>query len=128
MAVLRLKLAESDLDRADVLAAKSRAGKLTPKENQELDNYLTIESVLEFLKGAVISAKPRHRCERRTDLHVITRTASTITNRSDSAIGASITPSAPHAHGLPRPQPASPTVHAVGGSASLKASSAPPGA
>ena len=50
-AILRLKLAESDLDRADALAAKARAGKLTQRENQELDNYLTIGSVLEFLKS-----------------------------------------------------------------------------
>ncbi len=50
-AMLRLKLAEADLDRADVLAAKARAGRLTAQERQQLDNYLTIGSVLEFLKS-----------------------------------------------------------------------------
>jgi hypothetical protein len=50
-AMLRLKLAEADLDRADVLAAKARAGRLTPEEHRQLDNYLTIGSVLEFLKS-----------------------------------------------------------------------------
>lgn len=50
-AILRLRLAESDLDRADALAAKARAGRLTRREQQQLDNYLTIGSTLEFLKS-----------------------------------------------------------------------------
>jgi hypothetical protein len=50
-AMLGLRLAKADLDRADTLAAKARAGGLTPQEHQELDNYLTIGSVLEFLKS-----------------------------------------------------------------------------
>jgi hypothetical protein len=50
-AILRLKLAEADLDRADKLASKARAGRLTPREQQQLNNYLTIGSVLEFLKS-----------------------------------------------------------------------------
>jgi hypothetical protein len=50
-AMLRLKLAEADLDRADALAAKARAGKLTRREEQQLENYLTIGSALEFLKS-----------------------------------------------------------------------------
>ena len=49
--MLGLKLAKADLDRADALAAKARSGRLTPREHQELDNYLTIGSVLEFLKS-----------------------------------------------------------------------------
>jgi hypothetical protein len=50
-AMLGLRLAKADLDRADALAAKARAGRLTPQEHQELDNYLSIGSVLEFLKS-----------------------------------------------------------------------------
>jgi len=50
-AILRLRLAETDLDRADALVAKARAGRLTQREQQQLDNYLTIGSVLEFLKS-----------------------------------------------------------------------------
>jgi len=50
-AMLRLKLAEADLDRADALAAKARAGRLTPEEDRQLNNYLSIGSVLEFLKS-----------------------------------------------------------------------------
>lgn len=50
-AMLRLRLAEADLDRADALGAKARAGRLTPRQHRELDNYLTIGSVLEFLKS-----------------------------------------------------------------------------
>jgi hypothetical protein len=45
------KLAEPDLERADALAAKARAGELTQQEECELDSYLTIGSVLEFLKS-----------------------------------------------------------------------------
>lgn len=50
-ALLRLKVAEADLDRADALAAKARSGQLTAEEDRELENYLTIGSVLEFLKS-----------------------------------------------------------------------------
>ncbi len=50
-AMLGLRLAKADLDRADALAAKARAGRLTPQEHQALDTYLTIASVLEFLKS-----------------------------------------------------------------------------
>ena len=49
--ILRLKLAEADLDRADALAAKARSGHLAPQEDRELENYLTIGSALEFLKA-----------------------------------------------------------------------------
>ena len=50
-ALLRLKLSGSDLDRADVLAAKARAGQLTAPEERELEDYLTVGSALEFLKS-----------------------------------------------------------------------------
>ena len=50
-ALLRLKLSGPDLDRADALVTKARAGQLTPTEKQELDNYLVIGSALEFLKS-----------------------------------------------------------------------------
>jgi len=50
-AILRLKLAEADLDRADALAAKAKAGKLTRREEQQLENYLSVGSALEFLKS-----------------------------------------------------------------------------
>jgi hypothetical protein len=50
-AMLRLKLSQPDLDRADVLAAKARAGQLTPREERELDNYVATSSALEFLKS-----------------------------------------------------------------------------
>ena len=50
-AIMRLKLAEADLDRADALAAKAQKGQLSPREDRELENYLTIGSALEFLKA-----------------------------------------------------------------------------
>ena len=50
-AVLRLRLAPEDLDRADDLAAQARQGKLAPKGERELDDYLAVGSALEFLKS-----------------------------------------------------------------------------
>ena len=41
----------ADVDRADALSAKARAGRLTVQEEHVLDNSLTIGSVLEFLKS-----------------------------------------------------------------------------
>jgi hypothetical protein len=50
-ALLRLKLSAQDLERADELAAKARAGRLTPAEEREFDDYLAVSSALEFLKS-----------------------------------------------------------------------------
>ncbi|MBI4622003.1 MAG: hypothetical protein HY736_02140 [Verrucomicrobia bacterium] len=50
-ALLRLKLSSRDVKRADQLAAKARAGKLTAAEERELDDCLAIGSALEFLKS-----------------------------------------------------------------------------
>ncbi len=49
--ILRLKLSAQDLDRADDLAAKARLGELSPQEEHELNDYLSVGSVLEFLKS-----------------------------------------------------------------------------
>jgi hypothetical protein len=50
-AVLRLKLSAADLDRADALAAQAKLGALTPEQERELTDYLTVGSALEFLKS-----------------------------------------------------------------------------
>ncbi len=50
-ALLALKLAKPDLERADALAAKARAGQLTLQENQELNNFQTLGTVMEFFKS-----------------------------------------------------------------------------
>ena len=50
-ALLRLRLSGPDLDRADVLAAKARAGQLTAPEERELEDYLSVGSALEFFKS-----------------------------------------------------------------------------
>lgn len=50
-AILRLKISAQDQERADELAAKARSGGMTPQEEHELENYLTIGSALEFLKS-----------------------------------------------------------------------------
>jgi len=44
-------LSAPDLDRADLLVDKARAGTLTPGEERELDDYLAVGSALEFLKS-----------------------------------------------------------------------------
>lgn len=50
-ALLRLKLSAQDVERADELAAKARAGRLTTAEERELDDCLAVGSALEFLKS-----------------------------------------------------------------------------
>ncbi len=50
-ALLRLRLSPLDLDRADELAAKARAGNLASAEERELDDYAAIGGALEFLKS-----------------------------------------------------------------------------
>ena len=50
-ALLRLRPSPLDLDRADELAAKARAGGLASAEERELDDYVAIGSALEFLKS-----------------------------------------------------------------------------
>ena len=50
-ALLRLRFSQPDLDRADELAAKARAGNLACAEERELDDYVAIGGALEFLKS-----------------------------------------------------------------------------
>ena len=49
--LLRLKLSRADLERADELADKSRAGNLSANEERELEDYRTVGTALEFLKS-----------------------------------------------------------------------------
>jgi hypothetical protein len=49
--ILRLKLSPADLDRADALSDKARLGTLTPAEDRELEDYLSVANALEFLKS-----------------------------------------------------------------------------
>ena len=50
-ALSNLKLSGRDLNRADVLAEKAGAGKLTDEDAVELENYRTVGPALEFLKA-----------------------------------------------------------------------------
>ena len=50
-ALLNLKLSARDLNRADVLAEKAGAGKLTDEESVELESYRSVGMALEFLKA-----------------------------------------------------------------------------
>ena len=50
-ALLSFKLSARDLDRADALARKAGAGKLTPEESAEIENYRSVGIALEFLKA-----------------------------------------------------------------------------
>ena len=49
--LLRLKLSQTDLQRADELAAKARADSLTAIEERELEDYRAVGTALEFLKS-----------------------------------------------------------------------------
>ncbi|MES2598040.1 MAG: hypothetical protein V4662_22090 [Verrucomicrobiota bacterium] len=50
-ALLGIKMSKRDLDRADVLAAKAAKGALSAKEAEELENYRSVGTALEFLKS-----------------------------------------------------------------------------
>lgn len=50
-AILNLKLSARDLNRADVLAEKAGAARLTAAEAAELENYRSVGTALEFLKA-----------------------------------------------------------------------------
>ena len=50
-ALIRLKFSRSDLNRADQLAARARAGNLTAEEERELEDYRVVGTALEFLKS-----------------------------------------------------------------------------
>ncbi len=49
-ALLRLKFSPADLDRANELAAKARAERLTAAEERELEDYRAVGTALEFIK------------------------------------------------------------------------------
>lgn len=48
---LRLRLPKADLDRVRELSHKANVGALSPEEDHELQTYLNVGSVLEFLKA-----------------------------------------------------------------------------
>ena len=50
-ALLRLKFSRADLERADELGAKARAGRLTSSGKRELGDYRAVGTALEFLKS-----------------------------------------------------------------------------
>jgi hypothetical protein len=50
-ALLEIRLSARDLRRADVLARKAVAGKLSAREAVELENYRSVGAALEFLKS-----------------------------------------------------------------------------
>ena len=59
-AILEFKLADSDLQRADELSAKARAGSITAEEEETLRHYLRLGRLLEFMKAkALLSLKTR---------------------------------------------------------------------
>jgi hypothetical protein len=49
--ILALQFPPADVDRMNDLAAKARAGTLTPAEDEELENYLQVSQVLTILQS-----------------------------------------------------------------------------
>jgi hypothetical protein len=49
--ILRFRLTQSDQDRVNALAAKARAGTLTPEGRAELDEYERITCLLELMQS-----------------------------------------------------------------------------
>lgn len=53
-AILAFKLADSDLRRADELAAKARRGAMTGEERQHLEHYLHVGRLVEFMRAKTL--------------------------------------------------------------------------
>jgi len=49
--ILTIKLADTDRDRVNELAAKARAGTLTPEERALLDDYERVTAMLELMQS-----------------------------------------------------------------------------
>ncbi len=57
-AILAFRLADADMRRADELAAKARGGAITDEDRQQLENYLRVGRLVEFMKAkALLSLK-----------------------------------------------------------------------
>lgn len=59
-AILAFRLADSDLHRADELAAKARRGSMTDEERQNLENYLHVGRLVEFMKAKALLSLKSH--------------------------------------------------------------------
>lgn len=55
-AILRLDFDETDRRRMNQLAAKNRVGRITPAEEEELDNFIHVGQVLGILKSKARTA------------------------------------------------------------------------
>lgn len=62
--LLRLQLSKPDRRRMNQLAAKNRNGKLTPKEEEELDNFIRVGQTLGILQS---KARRTLRCEEKSN-------------------------------------------------------------
>lgn len=51
--LLEVRFSKADQDRINLLSAKARDGKLTPKENAELERYVHVGHLLSILKAKV---------------------------------------------------------------------------
>src|SRR5438105_461407 len=62
-AILRLRFGERDLARINRLAAKNRAGKLKPEEEEELNNYIRVGQTLGILQSKARRSLKTHRSQ-----------------------------------------------------------------
>jgi hypothetical protein len=60
-ALLKLRFAQRDVERMNALAAKARAGTLTPAEQMDLDNYERLGCLLDILHSKARTALRRPR-------------------------------------------------------------------
>ncbi len=56
--ILRLRFAAADLERMNELAARNREGKISPTEEQELDNYIRAGQILGILQSKARRSLP----------------------------------------------------------------------
>ena len=62
-AILRFCFGARDRTRMNRLAAKNRAGRLTPEEEQELDNYIRVGQTLGILQSKARKSLKFHQSE-----------------------------------------------------------------
>lgn len=60
-ALLKVRFSQSDRDRLHALAAKARAGSLTPEEERETDVYERLGCLLDILHSKARRTLKRHR-------------------------------------------------------------------
>jgi hypothetical protein len=58
--ILRLQFAKADQERMNKLALRNREGRISPSEEQELENYIRVGQILGILQSKARRSLPSH--------------------------------------------------------------------